>query len=150
MSFSAFFLPTTKAKPLPLEVPVEGFMSTMTSCPQCTIKSCIKTFFPSQVPGSGAYFAGNEFAKRMMIPAGGSVADLGPGQLLLAGGTAGCLMHESCTRFWFVIVNTFLVVIVNARALSVVTDRVSRCVHAIELGQLNCPLDAPWLPNCLK
>lgn len=43
------------------------------------------------MPGSGAYFAGNEFAKRMMIPAGGSVADLGPGQLLLAGGTAGVL-----------------------------------------------------------
>ena len=41
------------------------------------------------VPGSGAYFAGNEFAKRMMIPEGGTVADLGPGQLLLAGGTAG-------------------------------------------------------------
>jgi solute carrier family 25 carnitine/acylcarnitine transporter 20/29 len=44
-----------------------------------------------QVPGSGAYFAGNEFAKRMMIPAGGTVADLGPAQLLLAGGTAGTL-----------------------------------------------------------
>jgi hypothetical protein len=64
------------------------------------MKSRIKIFFPWQVPGSGAYFAGNEFAKRMMIPAGGSVADLGPGQLLLAGGTAGCLMHESCARFW--------------------------------------------------
>jgi hypothetical protein len=65
------------------------------------------------VPGSGAYFAGNEFAKRLMIPAGGSVADLGPAQLLLAGGTAGASNR--------VFSNTPLV-FVRARALVVVAN----------------------------
>ncbi len=69
-----------------------------------------------------------------MIPAGGSVADLGPGQLLLAGGTAGCLMHESCTRFWFVIVNAFLVVIVNAFLVVIVNAFLVVIVNARALS----------------
>ncbi len=69
----------------------------LTSQPKLRIKRpCL------QVPGSGAYFAGNEFAKRMMMPAGGTVADLGPGQLLLAGGTAGHLgLLSVLLRFCF-------------------------------------------------
>eukprot|EP00735_Rhodelphis_limneticus_P010847 TRINITY_DN374_c0_g1::TRINITY_DN374_c0_g1_i1::g.7593::m.7593 TRINITY_DN374_c0_g1::TRINITY_DN374_c0_g1_i1::g.7593 ORF type:complete len:306 (-),score=79.42,sp/Q9Z2Z6/MCAT_MOUSE/59.33/7e-122,Mito_carr/PF00153.22/5.1e-25,Mito_carr/PF00153.22/4.8e-24,Mito_carr/PF00153.22/4.2e-23 TRINITY_DN374_c0_g1_i1:281-1198(-) len=41
------------------------------------------------VPGSGMYFGGYEFAKRAMIPEGGSAADLKSWQTLMAGGCAG-------------------------------------------------------------
>ncbi|KAL6058806.1 Mitochondrial carnitine/acylcarnitine carrier protein [Balamuthia mandrillaris] len=41
------------------------------------------------VPGSGAYFAANEWVKRMFIPPGGTAKDVGPLPLLLAGGCAG-------------------------------------------------------------
>lgn len=41
------------------------------------------------VPGTGAWFLANEVTKRLLVPAGGSKSDLGPGALLFAGGMAG-------------------------------------------------------------